>query len=277
MTMRLTSILIVLTGFGVAGGSVYAARDYLETQAKITEEAQMATVAVVVAARDIPLGQPIEPHFITTMNWPAISVPPGAFRDPALLLPAEGQEPRRAMRAIAQGELVSAARVSEFGEKVTIAQTLSENARAMAINVNAATAVGGFVTPGDFVDIVLTQGNGQTLRTVTILQNIRVIGVDQDSNESTDAPVVARTVTVEVTPDQGQRLALAQQAGELSLSLRDPNAAEDEVLPAISLSDLLMIEEPKAVEPVDSEEPPPAPIRRSVTVIRGTEMSEQDL
>jgi pilus assembly protein CpaB len=214
------------------------------------------------------------------MTWPADSVPPGAFNDPASLLPTDGKEPRRAMRAIAQGELVSAARVSDFGEKVTIAQTLSANARAMAINVNAATAVGGFVTPGDFVDIVLTQGNGELLRTVTILQNIRVIGVDQDANENTDAPVVARTVTVEVTPEQGQRLALAQRAGELSLSLRDSNGAVDEVLPALNLNDLLQIEEPKAVETVetvDSKEPAPAPIRRSVTVIRGTEMSEQDL
>jgi pilus assembly protein CpaB len=271
--MRVSSILIVLIGFGVAGGSVYAARDYLEMQAKAGANGQMATVAVLVAARDIPLGQPIEAHMITTQDWPVDSVPPGVFTDPTMVLPSPGEEPRRAMRAIGQGELLTAARVSDWGEKVTIAQSLAEGARAMAINVDAQTAVGGFVTPGDFVDVVMTQGNGDLLRAVTILQNIRVIGVDQDSSEETDAPAVARTVTVEVTPDQGQRLALAQKAGSLSLSLRDPDAAVDEVLPAINLNDLLMVEP----EPVEADAPvEAAPVRRSIVVRRAGVVSSED-
>ena len=279
--MRVSSILIVVVGFGVAGGSVYAARDYLETQARTTAEGQVATVACLVAARDIPLGQPMEAHMVTTQNWPADAVPLGVFTDPAGLLPGDDQEPRRAMRAIAQGELMTAARVSDWGEKVTIAQTLGENTRAMAINVDAQTAVGGFVTPGDSVDIVMTQGGGEGLRAVTILQNIRVIGVDQDSREDSDAPVVARTVTVEVTPEQGQRLALAQQAGRLSLSLRDPNAAENMDLPAISLNDLLMIEPPPEPEPVaaEVEEAPvvqPPVVRRSIVVRRAGVVTNEE-
>lgn len=274
--MRLSSILIVLTGFGVAGGSVYAARDYLETQAEVARDSAISTVSVLVASRDIPFGQLIEPHMVTSMDWPADAVPAGTFTDPAALLPAEGQEPRRAMRAIAQGELMAASRVSGFGEKVTIAQTLGENTRAMAISVDATTAVGGFVTPGDFVDVVLTQGGNETLRAVTILQNIRVIGVDQDAREENDAPVVARTVTVEVTPDQGQRLALAQTAGKLSLSLRDPNAAEDMPLEAISLVDLLQIEPAKEVEPVAvAAAPAPAP-RRTVIIRRAGVATEEE-
>lgn len=269
--MRVSSILIVLIGFGVAGGSVYAARDYLEVQAKAGANGEMATVAVLVAARDIPLGQPIEPHMVTTQDWPVDSVPPGVFTDSSMVLPAPGQEPRRSMRAIAQGELLTANRVSNWGEKVTIAQTLREGSRAMAISVDAQTAVGGFVTPGDFVDIVLTQGGGSDLRTLTILQNIRVIGVDQDANESSDTPAVARTVTVEVTPEQGQRLALAQQAGTLSLSLRDPDAAVNEALPPISLNDLLMVEP----EPVEAEAPA-EPARRSIVVRRAGVVSTED-
>ncbi|TNC59233.1 Flp pilus assembly protein CpaB [Rubellimicrobium roseum] len=278
--MRLSSILIVLTGFGVAGGSVYAARDYLEAQAQAARDSGISTVSVLVAARDIPFGQLIEPHMVSSMDWPVDAVPAGAFTDPAALLPIEGQEPRRAMRAIAQGELMSASRVSGFGEKVTIAQTLSENTRAMAIKVDAETAVGGFVTPGDFVDVVLTQGSSETLRAITILQNIRVIGVDQDAHEENDAPVVARTVTVEVTPDQGQRLALAQKAGTLSLSLRDPAAAEDMPLEAISLNDLLQIappEEPAPVEVASAPAPEPAPApRRAITVRRGGVVSMEE-
>lgn len=275
--MRVSSILVILVGFGVAGGSVYAARDYLETQAVAAANSQMATVTVLVAARDIPFGMPFEPHMVTTMDWPVDAVPAGVYTDPTLLLPDAGEEPRRALRAIAQGELITAARVSDWGEKVTIAQTLGANTRAMAISVDAQSAVGGFVTPGDFVDVVMTQGGNDGMRTVTILQNIRVVGVDQSSNEETDSPSVARTVTLEVTPDQGQRLALAQRAGTLSLTLRDPNAAEDTELSAISLDDLMMVEPPAPVETAaEAPAAAPAPVRRSVVIRRAGVASTEE-
>ncbi len=134
--------------------------------------------------------------------------------------------------------------VTNFGEKVTLVQKLGENTRAMAIEVDAVTAVGGFVTPGDWVDIVLTQGARMDLRAVTILQNIRVIGVDQQSEELSDQPEIARTITVEVTPQQGQRLALAQKAGTLSLTLRTLDGVEDEPMEMVRLRDLLQEEGP---------------------------------
>jgi pilus assembly protein CpaB len=155
--MRASSILVILIGLGVAGGSVYAARDYVETQATAATAAQVATVTVLVASRDIPLGQPIEAQMVTTQTWPVDAVPMGVITDQAMLLPDAGQELRRARRAISQGELFTEARVGAFGEKITIAQTLAPNARAVAISVDAQSSVGGFVTPGDFVDIVMTQ------------------------------------------------------------------------------------------------------------------------
>ena len=76
--------------------------------------------------------------------------------------PAEpGGEPRRAMRPIGRGELIMAGKVSEFGQKVTIVDTLAPGTRAVSIRVDAVTSVGGFVTPGDFVDVLLTRGIGQ--------------------------------------------------------------------------------------------------------------------
>jgi pilus assembly protein CpaB len=102
--------------------------------------------------------------------------------------------------------------------------------------------VGGFVTPGDHVDVMMTEGSAGELRTLTILQSIRVIGVDQSAEERTETPAVARTVTVEVTPEEGQRLALAQKAGTLSLTLRQMSDGEDEPLEMIQLRDLLHAE-----------------------------------
>lgn len=267
--MRLSSLILVFAGLGAAGGSVYMAQDVLTAQALRNSGAaeEAATIGVLVAGRDIAFGQPIEAQLITTIQWPREAVPPGIFTDPADLLPAQGAEPRRARKAIAQGELILNTRVSDWGEKVTIVQSLSANHRAMAIKVDAETAVGGFVTPGDFVDVLLTQGRNEALRTVTILQNIRVIGVDQDSNEETDTPEIARTVTVEVTPDEGQRLALAQQAGTLSLTLRNQIGAEDKPLELLRLSDLL-----QEVSPVPENAASP-----TITVRRGTEVVDEEL
>ena len=163
--------------------------------------------------------------------------------------------------------MVLASKISEFGEKVTIVQTLGKNTRAMAINVNAQTSVGGFVTPGDSVDILLTQGSGASLRAVTILQNIRVVGVDQQADEQNEQANVAKTVTVEVSPEEGQKLALAQKAGTLRLTLRTLDSDVDAPLESIRLSDIIRENSP-------TEEGP----KRTVTVRRaGTSIEKVEV
>mgnify|MGYP000409512204 CR=1 FL=1 len=267
--MQFSSILSTLAGLAIAGGSAFFAKDYIEGQQSAAAPAGPEMVDVVVASQDIAFGSVIEAHALTTIAWPLEALPKGTYTGYGDLLPETGKPPRRARRPIAQGELIRASRISKFGEKVTIVQTLSPNHRAMAIKVSAETAVGGFVTPGDRVDILLTQGRGNDLKTVTILQNSRVVGVDQDANEESETPGVARTVTVEVTPEQGQRLALAQRAGTLSLTLRTLDAPDEEVqLEAISLADVLR-NLPPAAEGV-------AP-RRTVLIRRGTEVTETEI
>lgn len=270
--MRVRSLLITMIGIALAGASVYASRELLQVApatASVDPDGPRL-VSVVVAGVDIPFGTTIEAHKLTTIQWPIDAVPPGTFSDFRDLTPKNGTEPRRAKRAMAQGELVLGNKVSDFGEKVTIVQTLGKNSRAMAITVNAQTSVGGFVTPGDTVDILLTQGRNSSLRVVTILQNIRIVGVDQRADEQNEQASVAKTVTVEVTPKQGQKLALAQKAGTLSLTLRTLDAVEDEPLEAIRLSDILQ-EEAKPVEVV--VEP-----KRTVTVRRaGTDVEQVEL
>jgi pilus assembly protein CpaB len=238
--MGLRSITVALTGIAVAAGSAWGAREYLLDSAAIASTDPNAGLStVVVAMADIPYGQQIQPHLVREMMWPSGSVPPGAMTSLDAVLPDDGQPARRATVAMVKGDLILGAKVSDFGEKVTIVQTLGANTRAIAIKVDAETAVGGFVTPGDSVDVLLTQGKAETLSTVTVLQNIKVVGVDQVSDENADKPEVARTVTVEVTPEQGQKLALAQKAGTLSLTLRTLEAAVDEPLDQIRLNDIL--------------------------------------
>lgn len=243
--MRLGSLLTTIVGLGVAGGAVYYAQTQLNTVPTEAAVAAPAMVRVVAVAQDIEFGQSIEPHMLTTIEWPANSVPTGAITDTAIVLPVEGRDARRAKRAMTKGELVSMEKLSDWGEKVTIVQTLAEGHRAVSITVNATTGVGGFVTPGDDVDILMTRGSGDSLRTITILQKVRVIGVDQRADEQIDQAQVARTITVEVTPKDGQKLALAQRAGRLSLSLRSNEEVVDEPLDAVRLSDLMVEKSPQ--------------------------------
>ena len=236
---------MTVVGLGVAGGAVYFAQTQLN-QVTVTQETQAEVVQVLVASQDIGFGTSIQDHMLTSIEWPASSVPAGAISSLEQVLPSAGQQPRRAKRAIAQGELVLTSKVSDWGEKVTITQSLGENNRAFTITVNAATGVAGFVTPGDEVDIVLTRGGGEDMRALTILQKVRVIGVDQRSDELNEQALVARTVTVEVSPQESQKLALAQRAGTLSLTLRSSETVNDEPLKAVRLSDLLLEESPVA-------------------------------
>lgn len=270
--MRMRSLVLTMVGMAIAGASVFASKELLQVQpATASIETNPGVVSVVVAGQDIPFGTTIEGHKLTTISWPAEAVPAGTFSDYSTLLPQYGNDPRRARRAMAQGELVLANKVSDFGEKVTIVQTLGKNTRAMAIKVDAQTAVGGFVTPGDTVDIVLTQGSRSNLRAVTILQNIRIIGVDQQADELNEATNIAKTVTVEVTPQQGQKLALAQRAGVLSLSLRTLDAVVDEPLPSIRLSDIIRDESPTEEGPKSTVK-----VRRAATSIQEVEVKERE-
>jgi pilus assembly protein CpaB len=266
--MALKSIFVALLGIAVAGGSAYGAREYLrQTAATASVDPTNGLVTAIVAGRDIKFGQVIEPQMLQIVSWPREALPAGAFTDLDALLPKAGGEPRRAKNAMSAGELILSSKVSNFGEKVTIVQTLGENSRAMSIRVDAVTGVGGFVTPGDTVDIVLTQGGGENLRAITILQNVRVIGVDQLANEEENTPVVARTVTVEVSPENSQKLALAQSAGTLSLTLRTLDSVVDKPLDSIRLSDILQEKSP--VEEVEQ--------KSRIKIRRANEVEEVEL
>ncbi|MEO9825647.1 MAG: Flp pilus assembly protein CpaB [Paracoccaceae bacterium] len=271
--MRIRSLMITMVGIALAGASVYASRELLQVQPATAsnDPAAPRLVSVVVAGQDIPFGSTIEAHKLTTIQWPIDAVPLGTYEDFSELTPSRGLDPRRAKRAMAQGELVLATKVSEFGEKVTIVQTLGKNKRAMAINVNAQTSVGGFVTPGDTVDILLTQGSGGTLRAVTILQNVRIVGVDQQADEQNEQANVAKTVTVEVTPEEGQKLALAQRAGTLSLTLRTLDAVVDAPLDSIRLSDIIREKSPTEEGPKRT-----VTVRRAGTDIQKVEVQENE-
>ncbi|PTX54651.1 pilus assembly protein CpaB [Litoreibacter ponti] len=237
--MRIQPVLFAVFGLLLVVGSILFSQGMFSQQNSEATQLEADTVKLIAAAVDIPFGSEITRDKLWTQEWPAGSVPEGAYEDLTALLGAEGTAPRRAKQAFSQGDLILSDKVTFFGASVTISTALKDVTRAMAIKVSAETAVGGFVSPGDRVDVVLTQGRGETLRTGTILQDIRVLGIDQNADESSRGAREARTITVEVTPRGGQVLALSQQAGILSLTLRNDASNSAEVqLEQITMQDV---------------------------------------
>ncbi|MGI9355482.1 MAG: Flp pilus assembly protein CpaB [Rhizobiaceae bacterium] len=264
--MNPRALIMSLIGICVAGGSVFATMGKLEKPTPTASELPQL-VQLIAARHDIKFGEKISFEMLATQAWPADTVPENAFSELSNLIGPPGSKPRRAREIIRKGELLLPSNVSEFGETVTIVKVLGSNSRAMSIWVDAVTAVGGFVTPGDHVDIVLTEGKGAGLRAATILQDVRVLGVDQNTDRGNRGRPEARTITVEVAPREGQILALAQRAGTLSLTLRTERDVANEELEQITLDDLLRDSEPVFEEPIAK---PVAAPPRTIKVRRGT-------
>jgi pilus assembly protein CpaB len=175
---------------------------------------------VVTASKPIGLGEPLTADVLRAQPWPEGAAPPGAFRTVAELT-AGG--PRYALAPIVANEVILPRRISGAGGRVTLAAAIRAGMRASTIRVDDVMGVAGFVLPGDFVDVIVTRrGGDQTsaMRSDVLVEAVRVLAVDQIANEMKNDPVVAKAATIEVTPGQAQKLALAGQVGSLSLALR---------------------------------------------------------
>ena len=146
--MKMRGLVVLMTGLVLAGGSVIVAYQALQSSSQPPGQADAKPVSQIVIARgEIPFGSTVEPQMVELIPWPKQAIPPGAFLSLEELLGEGNKEPRRARRSMVQGEPVVVTKVSNFGEKVTIADVIDPSKRAMAIRVDDVSGVGGFVTP----------------------------------------------------------------------------------------------------------------------------------
>src|SRR6185295_12414057 len=188
---------------------------------------------VVVAVADLPFGTHLSRDQLSVVAWPTASMPAEAFHSVEEVFAGSQGFDRIILKPIDKGEPLLKSRVSGFGAKATLSREVPAGMRAVSIRVDDVSGVAGFILPGDRVDVMLTRrlegaAPEATLVTDIILQNVQVLGIDQLSDQDRENPVVARTATVAVTPEDAQKLALAQQAGTLGLALRN-TATVDQV------------------------------------------------
>ena len=131
---------------------------------------------------------------------------------------------RVVLRPMDPGEPIMNSKISGEGGRATLSAILPVDRRAVSIRISDVAGVSGFALPGDRVDVILTHSEGPTQVADVILQDIRVIAIDQDPNDQAANPRLGRTATLEVEPFDAQKLALAAQVGTLSLALRSAKA-----------------------------------------------------
>lgn len=227
---------LIILGFAILLGlaAVFIANAYLSRAEKEQAAVPGGMAKVVVATMALPFGAEIAPEKIKVIDWPMASVPPGSFRDP-IQLTSLGKK-RVVLRQIEPGEPILASKLSAEGGRATMSGVLRPDMRAVAVRVSDVAAAGGFVLPGDTVDVFVTRtlqdavgGQSQQITDV-LLQSTRVIAIDQNANDASKDPAVGKTATLEVNQVDAQKLVLAQQVGQLTLVLRN---LTDEANPAV--------------------------------------------
>lgn len=240
----LVGALIVAIGTALAARSMFAGAAAPEAEAV---EAEPQGPKVLVAKRGLPVGTIITADAVAYQLWPQELVQDAYFIDGEAdmegLLGTVVRHPITAGEPVTQGSLVSP------GDRGFLAAALGPGMRAVTVPVSARTGVGGFVFPGDRVDMVLTQtvnsqGDGEDLRaSETILTNLRVLATDQSTETTTteDGRTVVRafrTVTMEVTPRIAEKITVAQTIGTISLVLRSIADNQTELERAIASGDI---------------------------------------
>ena len=267
--MRNNNIIILVVALVLGGLAALLARNWL------VSHAQSNTVGtIVVAGVPLSFGAVLTADNLTEIPWTAGNFPEGAFATKRDVL-KDGR--RMALATISRNEPILSDKITGPGQPARLSIVLEPGKRAVTVRVDDIRGVAGFIQPGDRVDVALIRTEAETKSKESIsdiiLQSIKVLAIDQTTNEHQDNPKVARAVTLEVSQEQALKILLATNVGRLSLILRQ--AAELAVAPQarVTQSDLWPgggEVPPPPPPPTAQAVPPPQPDSdtRKVTIVR---------
>lgn len=234
---------LVMIGFAVVFGllAVFIAQSWLSSQAAMQAKNQQpartaSTQTIVVAKEPLRYGMELSAAMLKEVAWAGDAVPAGAFHKISDAL-KDGR--RIVLAAIEPNEPVLALKVTGPGQRATLSSLVQDGKKAVTIRVNDVEGVGGFVLPGDHVDVVLTRNkSGSAPTSEIVLQNTRVLAVDQSADERATKATVSKSVTLEVDTVDAQKVWLAASVGNLSLLLRKAGETAEVKTRQVSLKDL---------------------------------------
>jgi pilus assembly protein CpaB len=220
--MLLILALAVISGLGAG----YSALNYLGDRATpLTPDGDgdAETQPVVLASRDLPLGKVLDETDLIQVEWPAATVPAGFAATTDELVG------RSLLANVQANEVILPSKLADVG-LYGIVPLIPEGMRALAVKVDEVVGVAGFVTPQTRVDVILimTPPGGREPISKVILQNIQALAAGQQIQETEDGtPITVTVVTVLVTPEEAERLALAATEGRIQMALRNTLDQED--------------------------------------------------
>ena len=209
---RAVVMLIVALVAGIA--AVVSASRWL------AQQSSSSVKQVVVAANDMDLGQPLGNEQLRVVSWPAGSLPPGTFEDTKSL---QGRVVRASLQ---KGEPILENKLAPIGTKGGLSAVIAEGKRAITVRVNDVVGVAGFALPGNLVDVIVNTNedakstNNSNISKI-VLEKILVLAVAQQVSRDDTQPKVVNAVTLEVSPEQAEKLDVARSVGTLSLVLRN--------------------------------------------------------
>jgi pilus assembly protein CpaB len=214
--------LVFVGAIVVAAAATYAVFRTVE-QSKAS--ARIATVPVVVASQDIGEGVIIDRMMLAVAEWPAPTVPPGTFTS------VDSVAGRVSRVAVFSGEPLVPGRLAPVGTGPGLEIKITPGKRAIGVRVNDVSTMAGMIQPNSRVDILLTlnAANNETERKAKIfMMNMRVLAMGTQVHRGDDGrPIETAVATLEVTPEESEKLVVAQTQGQIQLVLRgygDPDS-----------------------------------------------------
>lgn len=277
--MQLRALIMLALALIMGGITVFLVNTFLQREVGERGRVQeIRTVPVVVATRDLSVGTKLEATMVRVADWPAEVAPEGVFSDVNAVV---GDKPPVVLQEIHRGEIVLPYKLSPHGARGGLPSRIPEDQRAITVPVSEITGVGGFVMPGDFVDVLHTSAIGrkdQLPVTRVLLQNVQVLGIDQTSSREQGEPRIVNAITLLVDTEAAQRVTLALATGSLTLILRNEFDASLLQATDVTWQDLVPFipepQKPKVVRRQHREQPVEAP-KPQVEVIRGLQVTKQ--
>jgi pilus assembly protein CpaB len=273
------SRLLMIGGFALAVGLLVSYTVYNRLRFS-SGSGNERGVQVAVAADDILVGTKLEPHNIRIVTLPQSAVPVGAYSAVSQVVG------RGVILPMSKGEFLLPSKLAALNAGAGLPSMIPPGMRAVSVRVNDVVSVAGFVQPGTRVDVLATgtQGGGNDRQTTTVLENVAVIAVGKSLDRSASSESTATTapvITLLVSPDDAQKLALVSQEGRIQLSLRNPLDTKKGGIGATRTSSLypgetkVVATEPKSkVHKTVAKAATSAPAPYAVEMIRGNKREE---
>jgi pilus assembly protein CpaB len=280
MDRNTRTLVVLLVAVGMATVASYGV--YLAVKSIPERRVEVATAHAVVAVRPLPVGTLVTKDDVKVMPWPAAGVVPGSFAS------IDQVANRGLIVSVAENEPLTESKLAKPGTGAGLPPTITEGMRAISVRVNEVVGVAGFVVPGTRVDVMVSLKQNDDTVTRVVVGNVQVLTAgtrfDQESAQKEGKPIPTTVVTLLVTPEDAEKIALAADEGRIMLTLRNPLDQEPTQSAGVRRASLfgpaspppvIQMKQGRPVARAVPPPPPPPPRVYTVETIRAAKRAEE--